>query len=139
RGSVLEVCGRFENLEMAEYVYSFLMQTSERLWAAHKKANRIRLNRDRRAYLAGVMAGFQARLDEQARAHQEAGLVPVGRAGLGAYFKKRHPRIRWTRHASSRGNSAHARGVDAGRKIVLRRGIEGRASGGVRLLPRATR
>jgi hypothetical protein len=139
RGTVLEICGRTENLEMAEYVYSFLMHTSERLWRAHKKETGIRLNRDRRAYLAGVMAGFQAQLDEQARANEAAGLVWVGDAGLGEYFKKRHPRIRWTRHASSRGNTAHARGVDAGRQIVLHRGVEGRASGNVRLLTRATR
>lgn len=135
RGSVLEVCGRLENLETAEYVHSFLESTASRLWLEHKKRHRLRVNRDRRAYLAGVMAGFRAQLDEQARRNAEEGLVWVGDAGVADYFKKRHPRIRWTRHASSRDSTAHREGVEAGKRIVLHRGVRAGPSGTVRLLP----
>lgn len=135
RGSVLEVCGRLENLEMAEYVHSFLLGTAERLWKEHKKAHGIRGNGDRRAYLSGVMAGFEARLEEQAKKNEKEGLVWVGDADVEQYFRGRHPRIRWTRHVTSRGTSAHEHGVQAGRQIVLHRGMREGASGSVRLLP----
>jgi hypothetical protein len=135
RGSVLEICGRLENLEMSEYVYTFLMQTAARLWTEHKKNLGIRQNRDRRAYLAGVMAGFKQELEAQTRRNTKEGLVWVGDAQVGEYFHRRHPRVRWTRHVSSRGTSAHEHGVAAGRRIVLHRGIQqGPSAAPVRLL-----
>jgi hypothetical protein len=135
RGSVLEICARLENLEMAEYVYSFLLQTAARLWTEHKNQLGIRENRDRRAYVAGVMAGFRQELEEQQRRNTREGLVWVGDAEVGSFFHKRHPRVRWTRHLSSRGTSAHEHGVAAGRRIVLHRGIrQGASEGPVRLL-----
>ncbi len=135
RGSVLEICGRLENLEMAEYAYSFLLHTASRLWEEHKRSHRIRGNRDRRAYLAGVIAGFREELLAQARRNTKEGLVWVGDAAVGEYFHRRHPRVRWTRHVSSRGTRAHEHGVEAGRRIVLHRGIRQGPSGApVRLL-----
>jgi len=137
RGSVLEICGRLENLEMAEYVYSFLLQTAARLWLEHKKSLGIRENRDRRAYVAGVVAGFRQELEEQQRRNAKEGLVWVGDPEVGDYFHHRHPRVRWTRHVSSRGTSAHEHGVAAGRRIVLHRGIrQGPSNAPVRLLKR---
>src|SRR5262249_50986261 len=47
RGSVLEVCGTAVNLEMAAYVYDFLMATADRLWDDYKRAQRLSSNRDR--------------------------------------------------------------------------------------------
>lgn len=137
RGSVLEVCGRLENVEMAEYVHSFLTGTSARLWKQHKREQRIRSDKDRLAYLAGVAAGFRAQLDEQARSNAEEGLVWVGDADVARYFSERHPRIKYTSHRSTRNTSAHQQGVAAGRKIVLHRGVAQGPSGGTRLLPRS--
>jgi hypothetical protein len=134
RGSVLEVCGRLENLEMAEYVYAFLFGTADRLWKDHRSAMGTRSNRDRRAYVAGVMSGFKKHLEEQARRSAAEGLVWVSDPEVMQYFKQRHPRVRWTRHVSTRNSTAHQRGVEAGRKIVLHRGVKAAASGAVRLL-----
>lgn len=136
RGTVLEVCGRIENLELAEYVHAFLLGTSERLWRAHKARLGIRQNRDRRAYLAGVMAGFRAQLEEQTEQQQKQGLIWVGDPNLGAFFKARHPRIRMSYHVSSRGTRAHSQGVTDGRKIVLHRGVSQGHSSTLRLLGR---
>lgn len=136
RGSVLEICGQLENLEMAEFVHTFLLGAAERLWIAHRKRSGIRGNRDRRAYLAGVMAGFEAQLVEQARKDEAAGLVWVGDPDLTAYFKSRHPRTCATRGSSSHRNPAHAEGIAAGRRIVLHKGVEPGPSGAVRLLGR---
>ncbi len=137
RGSVLEVCGRDENLEMADYVHAFLTRAAERLWKEHRKAHKIRGNRDRRAYVAGVMSGFEKKLGEEARKNAAEGLVWVGDPGVERFFKQRHPRIRWTRHVSSRNSDAHQRGVEAGKRIVLHKGVgNGPGGGGPKLLTR---
>ncbi|WP_394829260.1 DUF2786 domain-containing protein [Pendulispora albinea] len=144
RGSVLEICGTPSNLAIAEYVHAFLTHTSERLWLEHRRAHGIEQNRDRRTFLSGVMAGFADRLAREASTHKEAGLVWVKDGDLHGYFRRRHPYIRNVRYAGNRKNETFSHGREAGRRIILRRGVEApSASGasrlssgeGVRLLP----
>jgi hypothetical protein len=135
RGSVLEICGTPANLEMASYVHAFLSHSAEQLWRAHKRAQKIRGNRDRRTYLAGVMTGFHEKLNAQRRENKEQGLVWVRDADLGSYYRRRHPLIQRTRYAGNPRTEAHAHGREAGRKLVLHRPVEGRSSDVVRLLP----
>jgi Protein of unknown function (DUF2786)/SprT-like family len=134
RGSLIEVCGTRANVEMADYVHDFLTQTSERLWLEHRRAHGIHSNRDRRPFLAGVMTGFRDKLAGQKQQHREHGLVWRGDAQLGAYVKGRHPRLSWTRYASSQHQAAHAEGRRAGSNIVLHRGLGRAAEGRGRLL-----
>lgn len=122
-GSVLELCGSTTNLEIAAYVYDFLLQTAERLWKEHKRELRITANRDRRAYLAGVMTGFEEKLVEQQRSAKQEGLVWVGDPALRSWFRERHPRIRTIRREASGDWLAREHGREAGREIVLRRGV----------------
>ncbi|MFO0758110.1 MAG: DUF2786 domain-containing protein [Byssovorax sp.] len=136
RGSVLEACGTPANLEMAAYVHAFLSHTAEKLWAEHKREQRIRGDRDRRLYLAGVMSGFLEKLDAQRKAHKEEGLVWVQDADLQGYYRRRHPYIQNIRHAGMRRTEAHAHGREAGKKIVLHKPVHGASSGGVKLLGR---
>lgn len=133
-GSVLEICGSHPNLEMAEYVHTFLAQTAERLWGEHKLAAGIRADRDRRVFLAGVMAGFKEKLQVQTREHQEQGLVWVGDAELQDFYRRRHPYIRHTRHQGQRRNEAWSHGRKAGREIVIHRPVEAASSNHGRLL-----
>ncbi len=138
RGQVLEICGTLPNLEMATYVHAFLSAAAERLWTEHKRAHGITSNRDRRTYLAGVMEGFREKLEAETKKHREHGLVWVGDADLEAYYRKRHPHIRHTRTAGQRRTEAHGAGRNAGRRLVLHRGISGESAarqGGPRLLP----
>jgi hypothetical protein len=123
-GSVLEVCGTPENLEMADYVYSFLVHTADRLWDEHKRANALGANRDRRVYLAGVMSGFLEKLDQHSRHHRQAGLVWVKDGKLNGYYRKRHPYIRNARYFGRRRTEAYDHGKQAGRGIVLHRAVQ---------------
>ena len=134
RGSVLEACGATVNLEIAEHTYAFLMHTGERLWRAYQQAQGIAGNRDRRTFVAGVMSGFREKLEAQRRRQQAQGLVWVGDGDLARYYRRRHPHIRWTRHAGVERNEAHAHGRAAGRNIVLHRAVHERVERG-RLLP----
>jgi len=136
RGSILEICGTHANLEMASYVHAFLTHTSEQLWIAHRKARGLGGNRDRRTFLAGVMAGFDDKLSTQAREVQASeGLVWVNDADLGRYWRARHPRVQNVRYGGNPRTEAHAEGRAAGRKIVLHKPVGQGPSGGTRYLP----
>ena len=133
-GSVLEVCGTLPNVEMAAYVHDFLHHTAEQLWREHKRAARITGDRDRRTFLAGVMAGFYEKLQAEKKRNQDQGLVWIRDADLEGFYRKRHPRIQHVRHRGARRTEAHAHGRAAGRNIELHRPMSGGPQGGPRLL-----
>jgi hypothetical protein len=120
-GRVLEICGRPENVQMAEFVHDFLSRTIERLWVEHKKAQGMTSNRDRRAFLTGAVAGFGAKLEEKRRDARREGLVWVGDAGEREYVQRRHPRLHSVRSSAQDHREAYAHGQSAGRSIVLSR------------------
>jgi hypothetical protein len=137
RGHVLELCGTPENLEIAGYVHAFMQATSERLWRTHAREANVRSNRERRTFLAGVMEGFRERLATEKRRSQEQGLVWVGDPALNRYYRVRHPHVRSVRLRGQAPSDARARGREAGRNIVLHRGVHGggAAAPGPRALP----
>jgi hypothetical protein len=134
RGSVLEVCGTRENVELAEYVYAFLNHTAERLWREHRREHGLKGNTGRQSFVAGAISGFRNKLRLERGKSQSTGLVWVGDAGLESFFRRRHPSLRWLRHRSRRGSAEYAHGERAGREIVLHRGVAQGPSGGLRLL-----
>jgi predicted SprT family Zn-dependent metalloprotease len=136
RGSVLEICGTPANLAMAEYVHAYLTHTSEQLWRDHKKLHEIQGDRDRRTFLAGVMAGFADKLARDHKTHREAGLVWVGDKAMGEYFRRRHPHVRNVRHGGRARTEAYGHGREAGKSIVLRRGVDAAPAARGRLLGR---
>ena len=137
RGTVLEICGRPENVQMAEFVHDFLLRTIERLWVEHKKANRIKSNRDRRSFLAGAVAGFSAKLREKRAEAQREGLVWVRDAGVDTYVKRRHPKLVSYGYTPKGDREAYAKGQSAGRTIVLSRPMTSGSDGGApKALPR---
>ena len=123
-GSVLEVCGTRENVDLAEYVHDFLLRAAERLWVQHRRTRGLRSNRDRRDYLAGVMTGFRSKLDAQREAHHGQGLVWQGDPALNAYFKSRHPRTSWIRYGGRPTSAARKQGHQDGTHLVLHRGLQ---------------
>jgi hypothetical protein len=138
RGSVLEICGTAQNLAIAEYVHGFLHETAERLWREHRQARNVASNRERRAYLAGVMTGFSDTLARQAERSRGEGLVWVGDGDLDRYFRRRHPHIRHVRHAGQSRSAAWSQGREAGRQIVLHRPFQEPSTSRGRLLPTKT-
>lgn len=136
-GSVLEVLGRPENLEMSAYVYDFLLHSAEALWNEHKAAHRIVSNRERRTFMSGVILGFASRLREQQQGQQKQGLVWVADAELSQYLRKRHPNIRRLYSQGQPRSETRAAGKQAGEKLILHKPIVGRSTtgGAPKLLP----
>ena len=129
RGSVMEAIGTPENLDLAAYVYDFLVRTAERLWHLHRTERGIG-NAARRAYLAGVISGFAQKLAQQAKVHRAEGLVWVPHAELVQYTRKRHPYLRTIAHRGHSQRDVFAHGQRAGRELVLHKGVSSHASGG---------
>ena len=123
RGSVLEICGSPSNLEIAEYVHSYLSNAADRAWDEHKRALAIRSNRDRRTFLAGVMTGFEGKLAREAKKHVAEGLVWVKDGDLTHFFRRRHPHVRHVRYGGARKNDSWEHGREAGKRIVLHRAV----------------
>jgi hypothetical protein len=136
RGSLIEICGTPENVDMAEYVHAFLSHTSERLWREHKAEHRLSSNRDRRAFVAGVMSGFRDKLKSELQRQATEGLIWRGDPALAGFLKERHPRSHWTRYATTQNSAAHDHGHRAGSRIVLHRAMNQATSERGRLLPR---
>lgn len=130
RGSVLEACGTPANLEIAAYVHDFLERAAEQSWRAHKRRLGLSSNRDRLSYLAGVMRGFLEKLKLEASKNREEGLVWVGDPELRKFFRRRHPHVRSVPGSGRVQSGAFSAGQEAGRSIVLHRGVEGGDSRG---------
>ena len=134
RGSVLEICGTPENLEMAEFAHAFLRHTASELWLAHKEKTGERSNRERRTFLAGVMTGFLDKLDAQTR-NKSDGLVWIGDGDLARFYRGRHPHVRNVRYGGQRRTPAFASGKEAGKSIVMSKPMKTSARDRGRLLP----
>ncbi len=139
RGRILELCGSESNLDIAAYVHEYVLRTGESLWRQHKRRQGITADRDRRAFLEGVMVGFWEQLEDQAEESEQRGLVWLGDPGLQDFFGRRHPRVRRTASSPMRSNAAHHAGRAAGRELVVHKGVEVGDDRGLRLTRRDRR
>lgn len=128
RGTVFEICGLEANLMMAEHVHAFLTATAERLWTEYRRTSNNTSNRDRQAFLAGVMRGFESKLAAQSAEFQQQGLVWVPAPDLHQYFRRRYPKTTSVRRGGASRNHAYAEGNRAGRDIVLSQPVESKSS-----------
>lgn len=130
----LRLHGRPDNVAMAEHVFTWMLETGERLFTEWKRAHNTRSNAERRRFLAGLVHGFHQQLSDQRRTVQETGLVWVGDPGLDRFVRRRYPRLRSGRRTSIRNTQAFRSGVNQGRRLELHRPVKAGPSGGVRAL-----
>jgi len=115
---LLEVSGTPENVQMAEYVHEFLHASAAELWG---KARKTHGGKRRREYLAGVLYGFEEKLESEKHKNKENGLVWLGDKALKSYFSAKYGRISSLRGRGSRVGSAHQAGKEAGKRLKLQR------------------
>lgn len=128
-GSVLEVVGTETNVAMAAYVHDFLLHAAERLWREHKRALGIRIDRERRSFLSGVMRGFLDKLDAEKKQNTSSGLVWVGDPALDRFQAQRHPRTRTVTTQGRAHEDGFTHGRAAGRDLVLHKPVASGPSG----------
>lgn len=129
-GTVLAVYGAGANLEMAEYVHDYLSGVLDVLWADYKQRNKLRGNRERLRYFAGVLHGFQAKLRSQDETlRTEHALVWTGDPALQEFVRHCHPSIRTGYSGGGARGKAYEDGLEEGRSVSLRRPIRGSKGG----------
>ncbi len=134
QGTVLEVYGTPTNLDMAEYVHVYLSQLLERLWDGYRRQRKLRSNRERMRYFAGVLQGFHDKLDRQ-RVQVEEGvqtkaLVWQGDHRLQSYYRFHNPRIQTRQTGGVAASEAFRHGVEAGHQVTLRQPVSVGGFGG---------
>jgi hypothetical protein len=126
-GTVWEIVGRPEDVDMAQYAFTFVERTAEGLWQAHRAANPA--SRARARFLLGVVMGFDERLQAGVEKATSTGLVLVGDPALSAAYVRRYPRTTSAR-GTYRADGHFDAGRQAGGQMVLHRPIGTRGSGG---------
>lgn len=129
-GRAIEVTGTPENVEMAHYVYDFLLGLGDRLWARLAAERGLRGERERQRFLAGMISGFGAKLRAERGHAEEEGLVWVGDPRLDAWVERRYPRVRAGARTSVTRTEAWDAGHAEGSKIVLHKPIATTAAHG---------
>lgn len=120
-GTVIEVTGAQENVDMAEWVHAFLLGAAERTWREYARGRALPA-KERLPFFAGFMMGVRDTLEKGVEAAQERGLVWVGDADLAAFVRRRHPRVRRGR-IGGRAREGHAAGREAGHDVVIHKPV----------------
>ena len=129
-GRAIEVTGTPENVEMAHYVYDFLLGLGDRLWQRAQAQRGLRGERERQRFLAGMISGFGAKLRAERGRSEEEGLIWVGDPRLDAWIDQRYPRVRSGSRASVARTQAWDAGHEEGSRIVLHKPITTQAASG---------
>lgn len=139
-GYVLEILGTPENLEIANYVYDFIVRTSDSLFKQHKKnkGEGTRLN-----FMHGIASGFNNKLLKQKTTNTEndrgetpttEDIVWTGDPKLKEYFKKKYPKVLYSQGLrGGNGDGFHA-GYDQGKNLTLSHGVSNNNGNAGRLL-----
>ncbi len=121
-GLQTEILGTPGNVEIAAYVWDVVLAHGEAALKAHRKAHPGRTV-DRRAFLVGLMRGFDEQLATQKATDEKLGLVWLGDPILGSYAQARYPRLSRRRGPSVRAGEDYQEGQAHGRRISVRRGL----------------
>ncbi|MDA0745422.1 MAG: DUF2786 domain-containing protein [bacterium] len=129
-GTLLQIFGTPENLDMADYVYHYLTNLLDNLWKDYKKQNNIRANRERQRYYTGVLEGFYRKLKEQEKGLQETqALVWKGDARLHTYYRYLNPRVHTRRGGGVSDTPAYRDGLQDGRNVTIHKPVREKGSG----------
>lgn len=125
-GFYLEVVGSKLNVEMADYVASFLDNEFERLWKIERKNNSLSGIRDKNSFMVGLKNGYLSKLQAGVTSQWcKSSLVKMEQS----LEKKLHivyPRLSSiNRGGTTINNHALELGKNAGSKIQIRRGLKG--------------
>lgn len=130
RGTVLAAYGSGSSLQMADYVHGYLESVLDSLWSDYREDRKLRGNRERLRYFAGVLNGFRGKLESQdLQLRSRHALVWKGDPELESHVRYHHPSTRTGHAGGSVRSRAYEDGVEAGRSVTLRRPIGGSDGG----------
>jgi len=140
---VIELLGTRENVQMAEYVYHFLMNQTDILWNIYRK-ERPKNPRARRSFCLGVVSGFRDKLDKHRDQNvftkSSVALVAQQDKELEGFVRTRYPRLVKIHHGARIHEATHYNaGKSRGASLVLHKGVSKTTKGTALLLRGAKR
>jgi hypothetical protein len=119
-----ELYGTRENLDLAEYVFYYLLNQGELCWLRFKAANKLRGRSKRLSYLRGLYEGFGDKLERRHRAlRTEKALVWLGDPDLEAFYTTRNPSVKMAYSSSKVYRDAHEAGMADGARLEVAPGV----------------
>ncbi len=129
--AVVELFGAPDNLDLAEYVYHYLLQAGETEWQRFRREQGLANNRKRLSFLLALYTAFDRKLAQkrQELAASQA-LVVREDVELNAFFRRRYPHVRTGSTSSHQvHDDARAAGTEAGGRLQIRPGVRGEGEG----------
>lgn len=125
RRRTLTFVGTKTNIEIAEYIYKFLMTEFRMMWKTYKIESNTN-ERSRQSYYLGLFNGLHAQLRARRIAVEtETGLVVVKDKGLSRHIEKNFGKLKKTAtKVADRDASARAAGFEQGKTMQIRRGLD---------------
>lgn len=120
--------GTKENIEIAGYVRSFLLNSFKQLYKIENKKQNWK-GKYRDVFYYGLYEGLKEQLEAQRKAiDTEGALVPINEA-LVRHVESQHKLSHRRRHVNGSNEDARAAGQEAGRNLKISRGITTQSSG----------
>ena len=133
-GRVAEISGKIEDVEIADYVYQFLLRNMDRTWKNHRLSSGAKGLKSKNSFLLGLIAGFRAQLHAQKIENEERGLIYIGSSLVTEYFHRRYPRQRRISPQRYYATRDYQNGYDQGKKLRLQSGMSHQTGSEVRRL-----
>jgi len=128
-GRVLEITGTIQNLQIAEYVYYFVLNFIDSQWKKYNKKKKLNFHR-RMDFAEGIIEGFEYKLKRQKRRFKRknpseiTALVNVPDPQLIEHINYLYPYIKKTRCSSCNSNQSIINdGRLVGQHLVISKGI----------------
>ncbi len=135
RFQTIELFGTADNLDLALYVFHYLLEQGEREWERHARGGPGKTRR-KISFLSGLYDGFCEKLDRE-RAAAEAALDARSLALIRRedprfddFLRERFPHLRRSGRSRMIDTDTYGKGVEAGRELQLRPAMTQRSGGG---------
>ena len=121
-----EIYGSVESLELAHYVFDFLIEEGEYLWRVAQHYEGLKGLRAKNSFFFGLYQAFREKLEgEQLASRADLELIHIGREQVKEFFYERNKNVRRQQSRSRLVDpKALAQGQEQGRKMSIRQGIK---------------
>lgn len=127
----LEVSGSLTNVKLAVYIANFLDKEFDHLWERAKKEHSLQGLRAKNSFFLGIAKGFEFKMKEskaQFSTHEQKALMVVEQ-DLNEKAKVIYRRLGFTRTGNNIDAHAGSIGVQSGKNLSIRQGVEGKSKG----------
>ncbi len=138
--ATVDIMGSREDVLLAEYVHTFLHQSAESLWQAHRRTTRAKGLRARNSFIRGLLVGFHDKLDEESTVtlgseygEEVTALVIAEERERERFKRRRYPRLVQRSSSARVDRSAFRQGKSEGGRLSIRKPIA-TTEGGPKLL-----